>query len=104
MRQRDCIRSITTYPRRQRILKIQRDKMYNWVYDLLDQRHDVKADIWRLEQEIKSRKEELTWLKGRKKELEASGLSLIPTVTFSVSGNILRVLQLSQVHPKRRKR
>ena len=27
----------------------QRDKMFNWVRDLMDQRHEVKVDIWRLE-------------------------------------------------------
>ena len=64
----------------------QGDKMSNWVCDLMDQRHNVKADIWRLKQELKKTTEELTQLKVRKKEMEASGLSLMPVVTSSVSG------------------
>ena len=46
----------------------------------------MKADIWRLEQELKSTKEVLTQLEVRKKELEASGLSHTPIVTSSVPG------------------
>ena len=42
------------------------DKLSNWVHILMDQRHDGKADIWRLEQELKRTKEELTQLKVRK--------------------------------------
>ena len=38
------------------------------VHDLFDQRYDVKAGIWRLEQELRGMKEELTQLKDRKKE------------------------------------
>ena len=45
----------------------QRDKMLNWVHDLMDQRHEVKADIWRLEQDLNGKKEELTQLEARKK-------------------------------------
>ena len=60
--------------------------MSEGVYDLLDQRYDVKAEILRLEQELKGMKEELTQLKDRKIELGASGLSLTPVVTSSVSG------------------
>ena len=63
----------------------QRDKMFNWVHDLMDQRHEVKADIWRLEQDLNGKKEELAQLEARKKELEASGLK-DPVVTSSVSG------------------
>ena len=65
--------------------KKQRDKMFNWVWDLTDQRHEVKADIWRLEQDLNGKKEELAQLEARKKELEASGLKG-PVVTSSVSG------------------
>ena len=60
--------------------------MFNWVCDLLDHRHDVQNEIWQLEQELKSKKKELTQLEVRKQELEASGLSLNPVVTYSVSG------------------
>ena len=48
--------------------------------------HNVKAEMWRLKQELKNTKEELTQLKVRKKELEASGLCLMPVVTSRVSG------------------
>ena len=61
--------------------------MFNWVCDLLDQIDDVKAEIWRLEQELKGMKEELTQLEDRKKELEASGISLTPVLISSVLGS-----------------
>ena len=57
----------------------QRDKMFNC------QRHEVKADIWRLEQDLNDKKEELAQLEARKKELEVSGLKG-PVVTSSVLG------------------
>ena len=63
----------------------QRDKMFNWVHDLMDQRHAVKADIWRLEQDLNGKKEELVQLEARKNELEASGLKG-PVVASSFSG------------------
>ena len=63
----------------------ERDKMFNWVHDLMDQRHEVKTDIWRLEQDLNGKKEELAQLEASKKELEASGLKG-PVVTSSVSG------------------
>ena len=85
--------------------KKQRDKMFNWVWDLTDQRHEVKADIWRLEQDLNGKKEELAQLEARKKELEASGLKG-PVVTSSVSGlfqGCFRVvLQLRQGQPQRK--
>ena len=62
-----------------------RDRMCDWVCAHLNQRHDVKAEIWRLEQELKSMKEELTKLKVTKKESETSGLSLMPVVPSSIS-------------------
>ena len=65
----------------------ERDRMSEGVCDLLDQRYDVKAEIWGLEKKLKSMKEKLTQLKDRKKELEASGLSLMSVVTSSVSGS-----------------
>ena len=52
----------------------------------MDNRHEVKADIWRLEQKLKSMKEDHTQLEFKKKELEASGLSITPTATSRVSG------------------
>ena len=55
------------------------------VRDLMDQRHEIKAEIWRLEQDLNSKKEEVAQLEARKKELAASGLK-DPIVTSSVSG------------------
>ena len=63
----------------------EREWMSNWVHDLMDQRHEIKAEILRLEQDLNSKKEELAQLEARKKELEASGLKG-PMVTSSVSG------------------
>ena len=61
-----------------------RDRMCNWVCNLLDQRYNVKVEIWWLEPEVTRMKEELTQVEDRKKELEVSGLSLMPVDTFSV--------------------
>ena len=36
--------------------------MSNWVHDLLDQRYDVKRKIWKLEQDLNDKREEL-WSK-----------------------------------------
>ena len=63
----------------------QRDRMCNWVLDLKDQKYDVQKEIWKLEQDLNGKKEELAQLEARKKELEASGLKG-PVVTPSVSG------------------
>ena len=63
----------------------QRDRMCNWVLDLKDQKYDVQKEIWKLEQDLNGKKEELAQLEARKKELEASGLKG-PIVTPSVSG------------------
>ena len=63
----------------------EREWMSNWVHDLVDQRYEIKADIWRLEQDLNSKKEELAQLEARKKELEASGLKG-PIAASSVSG------------------
>ena len=52
----------------------ERKWMSYWVCDLMDQRYEIKAEIWRLEQDLNSKKEELAQLEARKKELEASGL------------------------------
>ena len=59
--------------------------MYNWVWDLKDQKYDVQKEIWKLEQDLNGKKEELAQLEARKKELEASGLKG-PVVTCSVPG------------------
>ena len=65
---------------------------------------NVKAEIWRLEEELKRTKEELTQLEARKKELEASGLSITPVVSPSLSGLSKGVLlQLGQIHPIRKR-
>ena len=63
----------------------EREWMSNWVHDLMDQRYEIKAEIWRLEQDLNSKKEELAQLEARKKELEASGLKG-PIAASSVSG------------------
>ena len=61
--------------------QIKRDKMSNWVCSLLDQRYDVKREIWKLEQDLNDKREELEQLKA-----EASGLrNAGPVVTSSVS-------------------
>ena len=62
-----------------------KERMSNWVRDLMDQRHEIKAEIWRLKQDLNSEKEELAQLEARKKELEASGLKG-PIAASSVSG------------------
>ena len=36
--------------------------MSNWVSDLLDQRADVKGELWRLEQDLNRKREELEQL------------------------------------------
>ena len=59
--------------------------MCNWVLDLKDQKYDVQKEIWKLEQDLNGKKEELAQLEARKKELEASGLK-DPIVTPSVLG------------------
>ena len=63
----------------------EREWMSNWVHDLMDQRYEIKAEIWRLEQELNSKREELAQLEARKKGLEASGLKG-PIAASSVSG------------------
>ena len=57
----------------------ERDRMGNWVHDLIDQRSDLQGEMHQLEQE-------LAQLEAMKKELEASGLCLSsPVVPSSVS-------------------
>ena len=34
----------------------ERERMSNWVHDLMDQRYEIKAEIWRLEQDLNSKK------------------------------------------------
>ena len=63
----------------------ERERMSKRVHDLMDQRYEIKAEIWRLEQDLNSKKEKLAQLEARKKELEASGLKG-PIAASSVSG------------------
>ena len=63
----------------------EREQMSNWVRDLMDQRYEIKAEIWRLEQDLNSKKRNWHSWKPEKKELEASGLKG-PIVASSVSG------------------
>ena len=63
----------------------QRDRMCNWVLDLKDQKYDVQKEIWKLEQDLNGKKEELALLEAREKELEAFGLKG-PILPSSVSG------------------
>ena len=59
--------------------------MCNWVLDLKDQNYDVQKDIWKLEQDLNGKKEELAQLEARKKELKAFSLKG-QIVTPNVSG------------------
>ena len=64
----------------------EREWMSNWVHDLMDQRYEIKAEIWRwLEQDLNSKNEELAQVETRKKELEASGLKG-PIAASRISG------------------
>ena len=63
----------------------EREQMSIWVHGLMDQRHEIKAEIWRLEQDLNSKTEQLAQLEAREKELEASGLKG-PVVKSSDSG------------------
>ena len=47
----------------------QRDRMCNWVLDLKDQKYDVQKEIWKLEQDLNGKKEELAQLEARKKRV-----------------------------------
>ena len=49
------------------MLKRKRDRMCNWVLDLKDQKYDVQKEIWKLEQDLNGKKEELAQLEARKK-------------------------------------
>ena len=60
-------------------------RMSNWVLDLKDEKYKVQREMQKLEHKLKGIKEDLAWLKARKKEFEASGLKG-PIVTFSVLG------------------
>ena len=81
----------------------QRDRMCNWVLDLKDQKYDVQKEIWKLEQDLNGKKEELAQLEARKKELEASGLNG-PIVTPSVSGLSQGVASAETRAPKKKKK
>ena len=60
------------------------ERMCNWVLNLKDQKYDVQKEIWKMEQDLNGKKEELAQLEARKKELEASSLKG-PVVTSSIS-------------------
>ena len=45
----------------------EREWLSNWMCDLMDQRHEIKAEIWRLEQDLNSKKEERHSWKPEKK-------------------------------------
>ena len=61
--------------------------MCNWVHDLLDKKADVKDELWRMEQDLRSKREKLAQFKARKRELEGSGLNTAGlVVSSSVSG------------------
>ena len=80
--------------------EIKRDKMCNWVCDLLDQRYDVKREIWKLEQDLNDKREELGQLKA-----EASGLrNTGPVVTASVSGLSQDGASVEPRAPKKKKK
>ena len=74
------------------------EKMCRQVQDL---RSVVRGEMERLEQDPKSKKEELAQLEARREVLEASGLAL--RVSASVSG-MSKVLKLGQVHPKKKRK
>ena len=59
--------------------------MYGHVHHLIDKRSDLQDEIYQLEQELKMKKEELAQLEAQKKEFKASGLSLTPVVSSSIS-------------------
>ena len=63
----------------------ERERMSNWVRDLMDQRCEIKTEIWRLEQDLNSKKRGTGTAGSQKKELEASGLKG-PIAASSVSG------------------
>ena len=77
-----------------------RDKMCNCVLDLKDQKADLEGAIWHLKQELKSKKEELAQLS---QEERVGGLWSKSHASRHPQCSSLRVLQLSQAHPKGRK-
>ena len=74
------------------------EKMCKQVQDL---RYVVRSELESLEQELKSKKDDLAQLEARKEMLEASGFA--PGVSVRAP-EIPWVLQLSQVHPKKKKK
>ena len=74
------------------------EKMCQQVRDL---RSVVRGELESLEQELQSKKDELAQLEARKEMLEASGLHL--EYQSGLQG-CPWVLQLSQVHPKRKRK
>ena len=47
----------------------QRDRMCNWVLDLKDHKYDIQKEIWKLEQDLNGKEEELAQLEARKKRV-----------------------------------
>ena len=77
----------------------EREKMCRQVQDLGSV---VRGEIERLEQDLKSKKEELTQCKARRQVLEASALAL--KEYQPVFQGYQRLVQLGQVHPRRKRK
>ena len=76
----------------------EREKVSNWVRDLLDQRVDLRVEIGSMELELEQLKEERDRM-----QREVSGLSGAHHFAASSVSGSLRVLQLGQGHPKRKR-
>ena len=74
--------------------------MCNWVHDL---KSVVKGELERLEHNLSIKKEELAQLEARKKDLEASDLSLTLLVSSSASGLSKSASAGPSAHKKKRK-
>ena len=73
--------------------------MFIWVSDLVDQRADVRDELWGMEQDLKSKREELEQLK-----VEASGLwNACPVVAPSISGQPSQGTSAETRAPKKKK-
>ena len=76
----------------------EQEKVSSWVRDLLDQRVDLRVEIGSMELELEQLKEERDRMKG--KSLIWVVLNRLQPPVFQGS---LRVLQLGQGHPKRKR-
>ena len=85
MKSRDCTQKCICLAQEAEDAEKEREWMSNWVHDLMDQRYEIKAEIWRLEQDLKSKKRATGTAGSQKKDLEASGLKG-PIAASSVSG------------------